>query len=89
MPRIQSPAAADMIGLSVRSVQDKAARGEIPSAAKVGARWTFDKDTLKQWMRQLEAKNCQTSIGATELGTPESRFGVRTTVEAYERALKF
>jgi hypothetical protein len=44
--RVQAPRVASMLGISLRQVQDMAARGEIPTAARFGARWTFDECAL-------------------------------------------
>lgn len=54
--RIDARAAALITGRSVRAVQDMAARGQIPGAAKIGRAWTFDEMTLRDWIRQLEAE---------------------------------
>ena len=55
MQRIRAPAAAAMLGVSPRSVQAMAARGDLPSAAKIGKVWTFDPATLSRWISDREA----------------------------------
>lgn len=46
--------AAAILGLPVRTVQDMAARGELPGAAKFGRRWTFDPEKLRRFVRDKE-----------------------------------
>ncbi len=50
--RVQSPEAAAITGLSLWQVQHMAVRGEIPGAAKLGCRWTFNIRRLKRWKKQ-------------------------------------
>jgi phage terminase Nu1 subunit (DNA packaging protein) len=52
--RIQSAAAADILGLSRRSVQEFALRGQLPSSARIGGVWTFDADRLVAFVKQRE-----------------------------------
>ena len=44
--RIRSAAAARILGVSRRSVQGLALRGELPGAARIGGVWTFDAERL-------------------------------------------
>lgn len=44
--RIQTSAAARMLGVTTRTVQSLAARGELPGTARVGKVWTFDRRKL-------------------------------------------
>jgi len=53
-PRIQSAAAARILGVSQRSVQGLALRGELPGAARIGGVWTFDADRLANFVKQRE-----------------------------------
>jgi len=51
--------AAVILGVAARTVQDLAAREELPGC-KVGRVWTFDPDRLKKWLDRKEiecAKN--------------------------------
>jgi hypothetical protein len=63
-------AAMAILGLPERSVQDLAARGQIPGAAKFGRRWTFDLEKLRRHVKQKErgqwqnAKRRLDAIGA-------------------------
>jgi hypothetical protein len=54
LPRIQSAAAARTLGVSQRSVQELALRGELPGAARIGGVWTFDADRLAAFIKQRE-----------------------------------
>lgn len=50
--RIQSAEAAAMLGVSVRTVQLRAAAGEIPGAALIFGRWTFDPVMLRRFIKR-------------------------------------
>ena len=52
--RIQSAAAARILGVSRRSVQGLALRGELPGAARIGRVWTFDAGRLAAFITQRE-----------------------------------
>jgi hypothetical protein len=52
--RISASAASDILGLPVRTVQQLAARGDIPGAAKFGRSWTFDQEKLRRLIREKE-----------------------------------
>src|SRR6516165_4766945 len=59
--RINISDAASELGVPERTVRDLALRGEVPGAAKVGRRWTFDLDRLREHIRRLEALACQSA----------------------------
>lgn len=71
--RISIEQAAAILGPPVRTVQALAARGEISGAAKIGGRWTFDVEKLRQLVRQKERQAWQSgkrhpaAIGAAGL----------------------
>src|SRR3954451_8890051 len=46
--------ASAILGRGSRSVLDLAARGELPGAAKIGGRWTFDLAKLRAYVRERE-----------------------------------
>jgi hypothetical protein len=50
--------AAAILGLSKRKVQDMAARGELPGAAKIGV-WTFDVERLRRYVQLKERQAWQ------------------------------
>jgi hypothetical protein len=70
-------------GLDIRTLQEKAARGEIPGAEKPFGRWTFDIAKL----RQLKGRTCAVSIRGTGYGGRVSRSAGTNTDSAYERVL--
>ena len=51
--------AAAILGAPTRTIQDLAARGEIPGAAKLGRCWTFDLEKLRRLVRQKERETWQ------------------------------
>ena len=77
-------------GLSVRTVQSMARRGDIPGAARLGHQWTFDVVKLQRWIKQGEIGNCpilSTYDYEAKSGTHGSRStGIRTN-EAYEQII--
>jgi hypothetical protein len=85
--RIQSPAAAEIAGLSLRTIQARAP--EIPGAAKLFGRWTFDPVKLIRWLADMEGvAQCRgTSIVGAPSGGAASRLPEPSIVEAYERAI--
>lgn len=87
--RIQSPAAARILGLNLRTLQNLAGRGEIPSAAKIGRCWTYDEMVLRHWLKKKEGEiACRTiSIDEQRFGGGESSMQAGNIVEAYERAI--
>jgi hypothetical protein len=54
LPRIQSATAARILGVSQRSVEGLALRGELPGAARIGGVWTFDTERLVAFVKQRE-----------------------------------
>jgi excisionase family DNA binding protein len=52
--RIQSRAAAAILGVSQRTVQSLAIAGELPGAARIGGTWTFDAEKLTAFLKQRE-----------------------------------
>lgn len=44
-------------GLPERTLQSLSARGEIWGAAKLGRRWTFDRNRLRAWVSASEVQN--------------------------------
>ena len=57
--RVSIERAAVILGPPLRTVQALAARGEIPGAAKIGGRWTFDIEKLRRLVRQRERETWQ------------------------------
>jgi integrase/recombinase XerD len=73
--------AATILGTPERTVQDMAARGELPGAAKFRRRWTFDLEKLRRHVRQKERLSWQTGeklhLDATGAAMP-SGAGLRS-----------
>src|SRR5687767_1595139 len=80
-PRIQAAAAADLTGLTVRTIQARAP--EIPGAAKLFGRWTFDPIKLQRWIVEMEAALCRvTSTDGAPSGGAVSRSPASSIAEA-------
>lgn len=59
--RIFAEQVAAIIGVPVRTAQAMAARGELPSAAKIGRRWSFNEQAIRGWLEQKEIE-CQSDV---------------------------
>jgi predicted DNA-binding transcriptional regulator AlpA len=55
----------DKTGLSRRTVQAMASRGQIPGAAKFGKLWTFDRMKLARWIRDKERECLSQAISTS------------------------
>ena len=89
---IQAPIAASILGVSVRQIQNMAARGLLPSAAKIGSVWTFRRGAILDYRRQKEREACQRAANVISIGAAASGTGASVSIdgtldEAYERAL--
>ena len=88
--RLSSQHAAGRLGISVRKVQQMALAGQIPGAAQIGGRWTFDPDSLDRYIRQREAAAWPSpaiSIVAKAPGTGASRAPAGSIAAVYRRAI--
>lgn len=63
--RMQVRELAEVVGLSPRQVQAMAARGEIPSAALFGTRWTFNRAQVRRWVAQKKRGAKRDEVGHT------------------------
>lgn len=87
--RIQSPVVASMIGVTSKTVREMAERGKIPTAARFGTRWTFDREAIKLWVKRKEGEAClDTSTDEEESGGGASSPPDATIDEAYEREIR-
>lgn len=88
--RIRPRAVSEMTSLSVRKVQEMAAAGAIPGAAKLGGIWTFDPIRVRAWIREQE-RTClakqETSTRATASGGDGSRSPDESIEAAYEQLI--
>ena len=48
---------AELMGISTHTIYRLATAGQIP-ALKLGGKWRFDRDTIKQWISRQMLKNC-------------------------------
>jgi excisionase family DNA binding protein len=85
--RIQSPAVANILGVTTRAVQEMAARGDLPSAARIGRRWTFEESAIRKYVRTKEDECRRISIRGAGRGGVALRLPDAITDEAYERAI--
>ena len=69
--RIQTAAAARILGIAPRTVRDLASQGKLPAAAQIGRTWTFDRAKLRAFVSAKEA-----AYGA--ILTAENRRGAAT-----------
>ena len=53
--RIRAPAVGGILGITARTVQSLAARGELPGAAKIGGVWTFDEKAIRDWVKSISS----------------------------------
>lgn len=91
--RVRVDDAAAILGISGRSVQALAARGEIPGAAKIGGLWTFDEAALRLWIRekatcQIDPRRRNTPIGGETRSGRDLPLTVAKSVQACEQALR-
>ena len=87
--RVQSGEAATLMGLSLRAVQSRAARGEIPGAAKLFGTWTFDPVKLAKFISGEESKCAAMTTftkGPASIGCAPRSAGA-SIEKAYERAI--
>ncbi len=70
--RVRADEIARITGLSVRNVQERAAAGMMPGAAKLGGVWTFDPIKARAWVAAEERKAWRVSLGTS---TSAARHG--------------
>jgi hypothetical protein len=78
----------------VRTLQDLAVRGLIAGAAKIGCRWTFDPEKLRQQVKQKErevwasGKRPQDVFGAAVPFGAGRKFGAGTSDGRYTQVTR-
>lgn len=91
-PRIRARAVAVWTSLSVRKVQELAAAGRIPGAAKLGGVWTFDPDKVRGWIAHQEHQawrgSLATSTSAATSGRATSKSPAAAIDAAFERLIR-
>jgi hypothetical protein len=84
--RIQSREAASILGISQRTAQTLALRGELPGVARIGRVWTFDVDKLAAYVTQRERDAERLDVAPPPKPTP--RRATRTQVStAYAKLM--
>lgn len=92
--RIPATAAAALLGSPLRTVQAMAARGELPSAARIFGRWTFNEAALRNWLHDREEETCKkrerrpAATGAARRSGVAPRSRVGNTDGACERTIQ-
>jgi hypothetical protein len=93
--RITIERAGDILGLATRTVQKMSQRGQLPGAALMGRRWTYDEDKLHGYVRNQEravwlgrSKHRQGVIGKTVSSTVASRSTAKPTDDLYSRVIQ-
>jgi hypothetical protein len=82
---VRAHVAAQLSGLSSRTITQLASKGDIPGAAKHGGVWTFDADLLATWITYGNARQ-KTSINKKTVKTITSAS--RSTEKNTESRLK-
>src|SRR5260370_1455858 len=80
-----------ILGLPKRTIQQKAQRNEIPGAAKIFGRWTFDLVQLRNFVRNRQCENRKPRpepIGVTTSSGAKRRLRVNSTDGLYTRTIR-
>jgi hypothetical protein len=87
--RVQTADAARLLGVSARTVQYLAGRGELPGAAKIGQTWTFCLEKLRRFVAAQESicATKKTYIKEAASGGCAPRSGAENAAKAYELAM--
>ncbi|WP_408033961.1 helix-turn-helix domain-containing protein [Thermaurantiacus tibetensis] len=89
--RFGSRYVANATGLSLRTVQEWAAAGRIPTALKLGRRWTFEETGIRQCLKEqasLGAAGCQRdATGAAGSFGPGAALPDASIERAYARLM--
>jgi excisionase family DNA binding protein len=86
--RIQSPRVASILGVTTKTVREMAERGDLPSAARIGKRWTFNEAAVRSWLKRKEGEACPAVFtGAARRGGAVLSLPDATVDAAYEREI--
>jgi hypothetical protein len=89
--RIRTGRAVEILGIPLRSVQNLAVKGELPSAAKYERNWTFNEAELRRYVAEREEANRQQAAArAKPRPRPKHRISKVSSygsLSAYARAL--
>jgi hypothetical protein len=72
---------AAIIGVPLRTAQVMASRGELPSAVKIGKRWSFNELAIRGWLKQREIECQSDALHRTPIGAAP-RSGRRSSLRA-------
>jgi hypothetical protein len=92
--RIKAPAAVAILGVPLRTVQAMAAKGELPTAALLCGRWTFNEAALRAYVRDREDETCRNGeprravIGGARRSGAAPRLRAGNTDGACERTIQ-
>jgi len=84
--RIKSTKVASILGVTAQTVREMAARGELPSAAKVGRHWTFNEKSIRKWLKARKSAHLDAAKRLEAWLIRPPRFEA-LSLEAYELAL--
>ena len=89
LERIKAKRVAEITGLSVRQIQNMGARGLLPTAAKMGAAWTFNERAIRQWVadQEDETRRKAAAIDSWTRGICNSPLVPESVERAYEKLL--
>ena len=84
--RIKSTKVASILGLTAQTVREMAARGELPSSAKLGRHWTFNEKSIRKWLKGRESAHLAAAKRLEAWFNQPPRFEA-LSLEVYELAL--
>lgn len=91
LERVRAAEVRRMTSLSLRQIQDMAAKGDIPGAAKLGGVWTFDPVRIQLWIREQQRiclANRKTSTSEARHGGDVSALPDESIEVAYEQLIR-
>ena len=92
MQRIKAKSVASILGVSVRAVQAMTARGELPSAARIGQVYTYDEGAILRFlaerMEQCASPTCTSEARRGGSGRPSTASNIESRYrQAMSKAL--
>lgn len=86
--RIGAKLAAEILGCSLRTLQMRSARGEVPSAARVfGTKWSYDPVALREFVRLAEDRAARPQQAHRDRTAEPFSVEDPSIVEAYEKLI--
>jgi hypothetical protein len=93
--RIKIERAVEILGLAKRTVQKMSQRGDLPGAALMGRRWTYNEDKLHGYVRNMEratwhgrSKRLRAATGKTAFCTTGLRSTANDSEDRYSQAIR-